>query len=412
MLRTTLIITLLNLCGLLHPVSAAMEIQIENAVELQSFFAIPRTDVTVQLAPGVYSLAPQGAVDSSCGNCENPDRSISITVGLHLRGSGVVLRGPADRSAIIHTDSGYGIFFEQCDSCQLVDLQITGGARDSDPNATSAAVVVKQGKVIIERCLIRDNIGDSALVVANVVGIIGIAGREGADLTIVGNEILRNSWDGIALYRGARALIEHNLIDGVDQAGGSQAGGGRGVAIGVTWDAQAVVTGNLARRYWKGIGFFVDARGVIRENIVEEMLTWGISLWDADSGLPAAEISDNIIFHTGACGAAITLQQPQSQPGCFTGNLLLETAQDSRYDSPDYYCDQCALALQAVPDNFIIRDNRFFHNRRATPELPDRDEVDTLLLPLLEHYRVTLAGDTLQRRSAFYDYLMELTSSR
>jgi len=392
---------------MLNQVSAAERFQIDNAAALQACFASPHSDITVRLAPGEYRLTAQAAVDSSCGNCEDPDRQIPITLGLHLRGSGVVLEGPADRTAVIHTNAGYGIFFEDCDACTLRNLQITGGARDAAPEATSAAVLVKRGQVAIEHCVIRDNIGDSALVVSNVVGVIGIAGREGADLTIRGCEIIRNSWDGIALYRDAQARIEDNLIDGVDQAGGGQAGGGRSVAIGVTWNARAEVRHNLVRRYWKGIGFFVDARGVIQNNIVEELLTWGVSLWDAGKGRPGARITDNIIFHTGACGAAITLQSPQPDPGCFSRNLLLETAQDPRYDSPDYYCDQCALALQAVVDNFSIEENRFFRNRRATEDLPDWNEPDSLLAPLLARERERCATDSLWRRSSFCQYLQE-----
>jgi len=400
----------LSLISLLVPLLAAANtevIHLTTADELQSWLDSPRSDVTLQLAPGDYRLIPQAAIDSSCGNCEDTHRQVPVTLGLHLRGSGIVLEGPADRSAVIHTNAGYGLYFEGCDACTLRSLQVTGGERDTAGEATSASVVVKQGQVTIERCLIRDNIGDSALVVSNVVGIIGIAGREGADLTIRHNEIRRNSWDGIALYRDAQASIEGNLIDGVDQAGGSQAGGGRGVAIGVTWNARAEVRHNLVRRYWKGIGFFVDARGAIEDNIVEELLTWGISLWDAGKGRPGARIESNIIFHTGACGAAITLQEPQPDPGSFRGNLLLETAQDPRYDSPDYYCDQCALALQAVVDNFAIEHNRFFHNRRATEDLPDWNEPDSLLAQLLAQKRQSLATDSLWRRSSFHRYAWE-----
>ena len=39
----------------------------------------------------------------------------------------------------------------------------------------------------------------------------------------------------------ASARIEDNVIDGVDKAGGRVAGGGRGVGIGLTWNATASI---------------------------------------------------------------------------------------------------------------------------------------------------------------------------
>jgi nitrous oxidase accessory protein NosD len=70
-------------------------------------------------------------------------------------------------------------------------------------------------------------------------------GREGALLHIHHNVIRHNSWDGIALYRGASALIHDNHISY-----------GRGAGIGVTWSAQALIYRNVVEHYWKGIGAF------------------------------------------------------------------------------------------------------------------------------------------------------------
>jgi hypothetical protein len=143
---------------------------------------------------------------------------------------------------------------------------------------------------------------------------------------------------------------------------------------------------NLVKRYWKGIGLFVDADATVRKNIVEDIVTWGISLWDAGKGAPIGRIEDNIIFGTGACGASITRSRPGETPGHFTGNTLVKSGQDTRYDSPDLYCYQCALALQAVPENFLIEDNIFARNRRATDDLPKHDipkkEFDRVIRPV------------------------------
>ncbi len=201
---------------------------------------------------------------------------------------------------------------------------------------------------------------------------MGICGRESSYLEIKDNEIIRNSWDGIALYRDSEAIIEGNIIDGIDKAGGKIPGGGRGVAIGVTWNAKAKITDNYIARYWKGIGLFVDAIGIVQNNIIEDMSTWGISIWDAGKGKPQGYISNNIIYDTGAMGVAIT-SSTEENPGFFKDNIIVQTAQNSTYDSPDYYGFQCALALHSAPAEFVIENNLFYNNRRAADDLPDND---------------------------------------
>ncbi|MBM4169622.1 MAG: right-handed parallel beta-helix repeat-containing protein [Ignavibacteria bacterium] len=374
--------------------------RISTAHELQDLFRNPVDSIRVELAPGTYHLVPTHFIDESCGNCEGPPTSVHATVGLHIRGRSVVISGPPNRSATIHTHAGYGIFIEDCNEAILENLTITGGERDTSGMATDAAVVVRRSSAVVRNNRIVGNIGDSALVTKRIVGIIGIAGREHSTMTIVNNEIVRNSWDGIALYRDARASIEGNIIDGIDKATGGDIGGGRGVGIGLSWNAAADIRRNLVKRYWKGIGIFVDARATVRENIVEDIVTWGIQLWDAERGIPSAHIEQNVIYNTGACGAAITRASEQGDPGSFRGNILTKTAQNPRYDSPDYYCTQCALALERIPPNFLIADNVFTNNRRATPDLPDADipieAFRTAIRPrmsLLESDRILKSSD-------------------
>ena len=366
-------ILILLLCFSSGEIRAQKTYTVATAEELQFLFGKPQLGVVVELKPGKYDLTPLPMLDSSCGNCENPNTRVPVTVGLYITGMQIQIYGPPDHSATIVTHSGYGLFFNHCQDCQIKDLSITGGERDPDGNATDAAVVAKNSDVIVDNCIIHDNIGDSTLLANNIVGIMGICGRENSHLSVLGNRITRNSWDGIALYRGADADIKFNIIDGVDKADGSQAGGGCGVGIGVTWNAKARIEDNLVKRYWKGIGLFVDADATVRSNIVEDLLTWGISLWDADKGKPIGIIEDNIIYKTGACGAAITSTTSDRDPGHFTGNVIVKTAQDPRYDSPEYYCYQCALAEHAVPQDFRIADNIFYNNRRASDDLPDHD---------------------------------------
>jgi len=217
------------------------KVQVASAAELQAFFQGTVDSLEIYLQPGDYHLSPTDIVDSTCGNCPEPEQFVPATAGLEIAGNYVRIYGPQDRSAVIHTNAGYGIFFNHCKTGIIENLSVTGGVRDIDGNATDAAIVVKNGAVTIRHNRIHDNIGDSSIVVENIVGIMGVCGRENSMMTVEDNEIVRNSWDGIALYRDARATITGNLIDGLDKASAKVAGGGRGVGIGVTWNAQATI---------------------------------------------------------------------------------------------------------------------------------------------------------------------------
>jgi hypothetical protein len=330
------------------------------------------------LVPGHYVLEPAAYTDPTCGNCEDAAETVPATLGLRVSGRGITLRGSHRDSVFIHTRAGYGVLFEDCDDCSISGVTITDGVRDPDGRATNAGIVARRSRVAIERCIIRDNIGDSVTVAATVVGIAGIAGREGADLAVRDCIIRRNSWDGIALYRGAHAAITGNIVDGVDKAAGGRIGGGRGVGIGLTWDARATIEGNLVTRYWKGIGAFVQADADIRENIVEDILTWGISLWGPAGSTPAARIERNVVYRTGACGVMIMRPDGGTAPGYMTDNVVMRTGQNVRYDTGEPYCWQRPVARHHVPSGFNERGTLLFDNRQpreagsappASPEL-------------------------------------------
>jgi hypothetical protein len=331
---------------------------------------------TIRLLPGDYTLSPKRYLETTCGNCEAESTRVEATVGLIVKGRGITIAGDRGQESVIHTGAGYGILFEDCQDCALVSVTVTGGQRDPSANATDAAVVVKRSSVTIRDCTLRDNIGDSTVVANTVVGIIGIAGREGSVITARGNRILHNSWDGIALYRGAKATIESNVIDGVDLARGTRVGGGRGVGIGVTWDAQATIRGNLVRRYWKGIGGFVDAQITVEENVVEHMAAWGLSLWDAGRGRPAGFFLRNVVYDTGACGMSIIRgSEGPPFPGRCVQNVLVMTGQDPRYDSGEPYCFQKPIADHAVPPSYTVAGN-LLHQNRIQGGAPSPDDVD------------------------------------
>lgn len=381
--------------------------QVTSVVELQAVLSGKVDSLEIYLQPGDYYLSPTSITDSTCGNCEEPNQFVPATAGLEISGSYVRITGPENRSAVIHTNAGYGIYFNHCKRGIIENLSVTGGIRDPDGNATDAAIVIKNSAVTIRNNHIYGNIGDSAIVVKNIVGVMGICGRENSDLTITDNEIIGNSWDGIALYRDASATIIGNLIDGVDKASSKVAGGGRGVAVGITWNARATIDGNLVKRYWKGIGIFVDANVTARNNIIEDILTWGIAYWDAERGKPVGIIENNIIYSTGACGVSITRSQPGPNPGHLIGNVIVRTAQNPKYDAPDYYCNQCALSISSKPDNFRIDDNQFFNNRRATETLPDYDLSESEFKKYAEDLRNRLLNSALFQQSDFVKFLAE-----
>jgi len=381
--------------------------QVTSVIGLQAVLSGKVDSLEIYLQPGDYYLSPTSITDSTCGNCEEPNQFVPATAGLEISGSYVRITGPEDRSAVIHTNAGYGIYFNHCKRGIIENLSVTGGIRDPDGNATDAAIVVKNSAVTIRNNYIYGNIGDSAIVVKNIIGVMGICGRENSDLTITDNEIIGNSWDGIALYRDATATIIGNLIDGVDKASSKVSGGGRGVAVGITWNARATIDGNLIKRYWKGIGIFVDANVTARNNIIEDILTWGIAYWDAERGKPVGIIENNIIYSTGACGVSITRSQPGPNPGHLIGNVIVRTAQNPKYDAPDYYCNQCALSISSKPDNFRIDDNQFFNNRRATDTLPDYDISESEFKKYAEDLQNRLLNSALFQQSDFVKFLAE-----
>ncbi len=337
-------------------------------------------------------LEPKPYRDPTCANCQDPKTAADATLGMRLSGERVVLRRKN-----IRTNAGYGILVEDCRDCLIEDVTITGGRRDPDGQASDAAIVVRNSRVTIRDVVIRDNIGDPAVVKKTVVGIIGIAGREGADMVIERNRIIRNSWDGIALYRGAKAVIRDNVIDGVDKARGEQVGGGRGVGIGMTWDSQAIVERNLVTRYWKGIGAFVAARAEVRNNVIEDVITWGFQLWDAGKGDASALFENNAVYRTGACGGAVT-REAACKPGdlcAVRNNAFVLTGLNAKYDAPDSYCKQEALARETVPAGFTIENNLFLANREAGDKPGHED------MPREEFLRrVTLLTETLRRGTA------------
>jgi len=256
---------------------------------------------TLLLGPGRYTSSPTDGIDTLCGNCLDHKTRVTFSTGFRID-EPLHLIGTDCDSTILVTRAGYGVFFDNAGQGSMANLTVTGGVRDEDGAATDAGVVARGTELTLHHCAItsNDDRADSL-----VIGIAGIVGREGAELSVENCLIRGNSWDGIALYRGARALIRDNTI-----------AEGRGVGIGITWDAVAEVYRNDVSGYWKGIGSFGTSRVVLRDNVVHDVLGWGI-IATASSNLDCV---NNVIARAGNCGFAVWSEESR---GRFINNVVL-----------------------------------------------------------------------------------------
>lgn len=321
----------------------------------------------IYLQPGHHDLIGIPYDDPTCGPCADANTPALATYGLRITGEGVELIGSSSDSVFIHTNAGYGILFEDCSNCALRGVTVIDGARDGDPNATDGGVVVRGGRVTIDSCAVSGNRGDSAMVATAGAGIAGIVGRDLSDLWIRNCHIAGNSSDGIALYRGARAFVRDNLIDGGSGPSGEAAGWGRGFGLLLRWNANAVIEGNLVTRYWKGIGVFEDARANVKQNVIEDIGLCGVEYSDGGAGgQPIADVRENAIYLTGGCGATFNRKDSEGKrPGSFEENAVVMTGQTDGAAMTDSTCRREALSIGSVPPRFDIEDNLFYANREA-----------------------------------------------
>ena len=138
------------------------------------------------------------------------------------------------------------------------------------------------------------------------------------------------------------------------------------------------------------------------------MLTWGIAYWGADGGRPVAEITDNIVFRTGACGVIVDRAEPGPDPGSLSGNVLVRTGQDPRYDSGEPYCAQRPIARHAAPEELRITGNLVYDVRQPgdAPRGPvlSRPRFRAAVAPLVARLRARPALRAA-RFLRFYDAL-------
>ena len=309
---------------------------ISSDLNLQILIEKANTDDTLFLKNGIYEATPITIIEKICGNCIDPLTDVQATVGFYINNKTITIYGENPDSTILITNSGYGILFENSYGSSINNLTITGGIRDPDGNATDAGIVVKNSRITIKNVRIINNTNRVDTV---VVGVGGIFGREGGELFIINNIIRNNGWDGVALYRGATAVIADNIIET-----------GRGAGIGITWDASAIVYRNRISGYWKGIGTFGESRAVVRNNAVFDNLGWGIIA----TGHAYMEVLNNVIYHNGNCGFAVW---QESAKGILKNNIITKNGWKD-----EWVCPCIGVWMNTSMDNFPILFNNVWDN--------------------------------------------------
>ena len=286
---------------------------IERGNDLQSTIDYAADGDTIRIGIKTIEARPVRFIDSLCGNCNEHQTPVTARYGFMVRDKSLHIIGASRSESILVTRAGYGLFFVNSPNSGIENLTITGGRRDPDGRATDAGVVVRNSRLHIQNV---DIIGNDHRVDTIVIGIAGIVGREGAELIVENCNISGNGWDGVALYRGATAVIADCIIED-----------GRGAGIGVTWDASCIAYRNIVTGYWKGIGAFGTSWMAARNNAVHDNLGWGIIA----TGQAFADIANNVIDHNGNCGLAVWSNESR---GRIINNIIINNGWREEWTCP------------------------------------------------------------------------------
>lgn len=308
------ILTIATLVTLAGVPSQGRVLTVERGSNLQSVINFAASGDTIVLgANKTFDAKPIAFTDQLCGNCLDPKAGAKASYGFIVKDKALTIVGQSRQTSKLVTVAGYGVYFENSPGSLLKNLTITGGKRDADGNATDAGVVVRNSKLRIESVDIRDNTNRIDSV---VVGIGGVHSREGAEVVIADCNIINNTWDGVALYRGAIVTVTDCVIKD-----------GRGAGIGVTWDGTCVAYRNEVTGFWKGIGSFGTSTVIARNNLVHDNLGWGIIA----TGASTMEASNNVVYHNGNCGIAPWSTEAR---GRFINNIIAENGWRDQWVCP------------------------------------------------------------------------------
>jgi hypothetical protein len=319
-------------------------IEVSTAQELTAALRSPLDHVTIQLAPGSYSLTGTPAPDDALGR--RADSAIMpVTAGLVVSGRHVRLTGPVNGEAVIVTDADYKIYFKDCIECELERLIVSGSPADSLQDANDTAILATRSSVRIANCSMRDNL-PHYLADDSQAGGDGICGREGADLQIEFNEITCN-W-GIVLQDDARAVVTNNLVQGQGPLAKP-----RGGAMLIMGDASATVERNHFRNFKKGLSIEGRPTIVCRANVIEEVTGDGITA--TGYGVGRMRIEENAIYRCGAAGIAVRADGDQKA----SRNLVVESGRVSPRPSAVWVFgarSDAALRKNTLYDNVVLDD--------------------------------------------------------
>jgi hypothetical protein len=138
-------------------VSSASVVKVDRGSDLQAVIEHAANGDTLKLGAKVFETRATRFTDPLCGNCLDPQTSVSATYGFIIKNKALVLVGADREQTRLVTNAGYGLYIENADGTVIQHLTVTGGVRDDDGNATDAAIVVRRSRVTIERVDIRNN---------------------------------------------------------------------------------------------------------------------------------------------------------------------------------------------------------------------------------------------------------------
>ncbi|MCH7947062.1 MAG: hypothetical protein IIC66_04610, partial [candidate division Zixibacteria bacterium] len=130
---------------------------VERGTDFQAVINFASSGDTILLSAKVYDAAPIAFTDSLCGNCPDPRTLVAASYGFIIKNKSLVIIGANRQKTILLTKGGYGVYFVNSPNSIIRNLTITGGRRDADGNATDAAIVVRNSRLLIEEVDIRDN---------------------------------------------------------------------------------------------------------------------------------------------------------------------------------------------------------------------------------------------------------------
>jgi hypothetical protein len=313
----------------------------------------------IQIQSGFYSATPVNYDDASCGNCDDATfaSGAQATRGYLVKDKALHLRGAGVSDTVLTTNAGYGVLFYNAGDSSIRDLVITGGKRDADGQATDAAIVVFFTTLLAEDLVIAGN--DDLYTGPEpdpVVGVGGIFGREGANLTVRNCVIEDNSWDGITLYRGVpnmpatapRAHVEGCRVGCTANCVNPR---GRGVGIAATWDSQMTLIGNVVHHYWKGIGSFGNSVVYAKNNIVRDQVGWGVIV----SGNSTMYAINNVVAFNGTTGMS---PWNNGVKGAFINNIVIGNGTSA----DEWVGKKVGIWFNVTPGSFTLSHNLIWNN--------------------------------------------------